>query len=104
MPPTDRWAYEEANQPPSLAEYSTGWLRSRDLKPRTLALYQSLLDTSILPELGEKRLTAITPTLVRQWHTGLGRTVPPSGLMPTRCCVRSWARPSRSRSSRPTHA
>ena len=49
MPPKDRRAYEEANQPPTLAQYSTGWLRSRDLKPRTVALYQSLLDKSILP-------------------------------------------------------
>jgi len=76
MPPKDRRAYEEANQPPTLAEYSTGWLRSRDLKPRTVALYQNLLDKSILPELGVKRLPAITPALVRQWHTGLGPNRP----------------------------
>lgn len=76
MPPKERRAYEEANRPPTLAEYSKGWLVSRDLKPRTVALYRNLLDKTILPELGEKRLTAITPTVVRQWHTGVGPNRP----------------------------
>lgn len=76
MPPKDRRAFEEANQPPTLAEYAEGWLSSRDLKPRTSALYQDLLDRFIIPGLGERRLPAISPTVVRQWHTGVGPNRP----------------------------
>ncbi len=76
MPPKARRAYEEANQPPTLKEYAEGWMNSRDLKPRTVSLYRNLLDKLILPELGEKRLPAITPTMVRQWHTGVGPNRP----------------------------
>ena len=72
MPPKERRAYEEAIQPPTLVEYSEGWMKSRDLKPGTVSLYRGLLDRLIIPALGEKRLPAITPTVVRQWHTGLG--------------------------------
>jgi len=76
MPPKERRAYEEANLPPTLKEYAKGWMASRDLKPRTFSLYQNLLDKFIVPELGEKRLPAITPTIVRQWHTGVGPNRP----------------------------
>jgi integrase len=72
MPPKLRRAYEEANQPPTLIEYSESWIKSRDLKPRTVTLYQNLLARLIIPQLGEKRLPAITPKIVREWHTGLG--------------------------------
>ena len=76
LPPKLRRAHEEANQPPTLDEYAKGWLKSRDLKPRTVALYQNLLDKLILPVLGAKRLPTITPTVVRQWHTGVGPNRP----------------------------
>lgn len=76
LPPKLRRAHEEANLPPTLADYAAGWLHSRDLKPRTRALYQGLLDRFILPGLGTVRLPAITPTMVRQWHTGLGPNRP----------------------------
>ncbi len=76
MPPKERRAYEEANLPPTLKEYAKGWMASRDLKPRTVSLYQNLLDKFIVPELGEKRLPSITPTMVRQWHTGVGPNRP----------------------------
>jgi len=76
MPPKQRRAYEEAIQPLTLVEYSEGWMKSRDLKPRTVSLYRNLLDKLIIPELGEKRLPAITPTVVRQWYTGLGPNRP----------------------------
>ncbi|CAL8980350.1 Putative prophage phiRv2 integrase [Propionicimonas sp. T2.31MG-18] len=76
LPPKLRRAHEEANLPPTLADYAAGWLRSRDLKPRTRALYQGLLDRFIVPELGSVRLPAVTPTMVRQWHTSLGPNRP----------------------------
>lgn len=37
MPPKLRRAYEEANQPPTLVEYSEGWMKSRDLKLGTVS-------------------------------------------------------------------
>ena len=76
MPPKLRRAYEEANQPPTLVEYSESWIKSRELKPRTVSLYQSLLDRLIIPQLGKKPLPAITATVVREWHTGLGPNRP----------------------------
>lgn len=76
MPPKARRAHDEANLPPTLSEYADGWLASRDLKPRTVALYRGLLDRLILPTLGESRLPSITPIAVRQWHTALGPNRP----------------------------
>jgi hypothetical protein len=37
------------------------------LAPRTLELYQSLLDLHVLPELGRAKLSAINPERVRAW-------------------------------------
>jgi integrase len=74
--PKKRSAAALAALSPTLADYSAGWLRSRTLKPRTSAHYRQLLDRLILPELGECRLTVITPTIVRNWHTGLGPNIP----------------------------
>ena len=62
--------------PPTLSEYSASWLHSRTLKPRTRAHYRQLLDRHILPELGEYRLTAITPMIVRNWHAALAPNTP----------------------------
>lgn len=76
MPPAERAAAALAALPPTLAEYADGWLTSRQLKPRTRALYRKLLDVHVLPKLGELRLTAITPTTVRTWHTLLGPGAP----------------------------
>jgi hypothetical protein len=64
--------------PPSstltLADYAETWLRGRELKPRTRAEYQRLLDTKILPQLGRKPLSAVTPVDVRMWYTQLDPT------------------------------
>lgn len=76
MPPKDRAAAELAGLPPTFAEYADGWLSSRTLKPRTTALYRRMLDKQLLPSLGPVRLPAITPTTVRQWHTGQGPGAP----------------------------
>jgi integrase len=74
--PKRRSAAALAALPATLADYAASWLRSRTLKPRTYAHYRQLLDRLILPELGEFRLPAITPTIVRNWHTGLGPNSP----------------------------
>jgi integrase len=74
--PKGRTAPALAALPPTLSDYADGWLRSRTLKPRTRAHYRQLLDRQILPDLGEHRLTAITPTIVRNWYTALGPNTP----------------------------
>lgn len=68
------WKAHETGQT-RLRDYALNWLASRtDLKPRTAALYQSLLDRHILPVLGDLRLRELTPAIVRDWHTALGRS------------------------------
>jgi len=52
----------------TLADYSTPWLRERDLKPRTRVLYGRQLDLYLLPTFGKRSLTSITPASVREWH------------------------------------
>lgn len=51
--------------------YSEAWLSTRPLKPRTRALYASLLRIHIDPTLGDKTLTGITPAVVRTWYASL---------------------------------
>jgi integrase len=61
----------------TLASYAETWLSTRRLRPRTEALYRSLLNLHILPELGRVELRKITPEVVQRWHARLpGRTVP----------------------------
>ncbi len=76
LPPKRRADVARAAQPPTLSEYSTTWLDSRTLRPRTRAHYRALLDQHILPDLGEHRLHAITPIVVRNWHADLGAGTP----------------------------
>lgn len=60
----------------TLREYSEDWLKHRDLTPKTRALYRQLLDSRILPNLGDEILRAVTPAKVRAWWSGLGKTTP----------------------------
>lgn len=61
----------------TLREYADRWLDTRrnrmgePLKPRTKALYRGLLDSVILPSLGDYPLPAITPDMVDDWHENL---------------------------------
>lgn len=67
------------NGAPLLRDYAAGWLAGRtDLKPRTAALYVSLLDRHILPTLGEHRLRELSQAVVRDWHTKVGETTGPT--------------------------
>lgn len=66
---------------PTLAEWAPAALerrrvRGEPLRPRTLALYQGLLEGVILPELGAYRLPQITPELVRGWYERLDPSKP----------------------------
>ena len=63
-------------QPDSVAtfhEYADEWLadRSRELKPRTTALYRGLLGRHLYPSLGGMQLDQISPPAVRAWHARL---------------------------------
>jgi integrase len=60
----------------TVGEYATGWLAARELKPRTRYDYQRLLDRLILPTFGDRPLSVVTPTAVRQWYTKLDPATP----------------------------
>lgn len=62
----------------TLREYAEQWMAQRDLTPKTRALYNRLLKTRILPNLGDDILRAITPATVRSWWVSLGRETPTS--------------------------
>lgn len=63
----------------TLRTYSLEWLRGRrDLRPRTTALYASLLDLHVLPTLGGRPLRELTPPVIRRWHNDLGDTTGPT--------------------------
>ncbi|MCV6982986.1 site-specific integrase [Mycolicibacterium pulveris] len=59
-----------------LREYVNGWLLERDLTPKTRALYADLLNSRILPVLGEEMLRNVSPGMVRAWWIGLGKATP----------------------------
>jgi integrase len=60
-----------AQKPATLRLFAEAWLTDRQLKPRTRALYRSLLDQKILPELGDIHLKDITSLTVREWYSTL---------------------------------
>lgn len=60
----------------TLKVYADAWLAGRDLKPRTRAHYRRLLDQQILPALGARPLSAMTPTVVRTWYGDQDRDKP----------------------------
>lgn len=74
-PPEARIAGKAANMI-VFRDYATQWLAERDLSPKTRWLYQTLLDSRILPAFGDEVLRDITPALVRTWWAGLGRDTP----------------------------
>lgn len=52
-------------------EFAETWHAERDLSPKTKALYRRLLDTRILPHLGDEVLADITPAVIRAWWAAL---------------------------------
>ncbi len=74
--PPDERAEAKAAPPITLRNYSDRWLAERDVTPKTRALYRDLLDSRILPLLGDEHLTDITPALIRTWWAGLGDKTP----------------------------
>lgn len=73
-PPRERGQRRAAGE--TLAEYAPKAIdrrrvRGEPLRPRTRALYLSILERVILPELGDRPLTAITPEAVTAWYDRL---------------------------------
>ena len=68
------------------ADHAWAWLEHRPgLKPRTSDLYASQLRGHIIPTLGARALTEITPALVRAWYSGLVRSCGATSLVPAKC-------------------
>jgi integrase len=67
-----------------LGEYADQFMAGKhNLKPKTRASYESLVQTCIKPTLGEFTLSALTPDLVEAWVAGLLKRKP-KGLSPSR--------------------
>ena len=59
-------------------QYASQWMKGKvGLAPKTVELYQYLLDRLILPSLGEVPVSSITPMRVRAWRGDLLRTGKP---------------------------
>jgi integrase len=71
QPPSARRA-----APSTLAKYAEDWLLVRELRPRTRAHYQALLDSRILPTLGDLEIKRLTPPVIRSWYADLGASTP----------------------------
>jgi integrase len=70
------WGAVERSDGITLRAYATQWIEERQLRARTRAHYESMLERLILPELGDARLVTLTPAKIRQWHTELGAEHP----------------------------
>ena len=70
----------------SLDVYARGWLRARpNLRPRTIDLYESLLERHIILVLGHHSLGKLTPATVRRWNADLVRRSGSGSLTPAKC-------------------
>ena len=68
------WVDPKAGKVP-LAAYAAEWMRGKpSLAPKTVELYEYLLDHVILPALGDLPLNAITSMTVRTWRADLLRS------------------------------
>jgi integrase len=66
------WGAVERSDGITLRAYANQWMTHRQLRTRTRAHYEALLERLIAPQLGDVQLVALTPAKVREWHTGLG--------------------------------
>jgi integrase len=70
------WGSIERSDGITLRAYADTWMAHRQLRPRTHALYDSMLKRLILPELGDAVMVTLTPARVRQWYAELGADHP----------------------------
>ncbi len=79
------WIDPDAGRVP-FADYTWTWLEHRTgLKPRTADLYASELRGHVVPSLGARALSEITPAVVRAWYSALVRSCGPTSLVPAKC-------------------
>jgi integrase len=74
-----------ASRPGTVAEYLTWWLRtvaSHRLRATTFATYEGYVRLYLIPGLGHKRLSALSPKDVREYLTAV-RSV-------CQCCAQGW--------------
>ncbi len=80
-----QWVNPEGGKT-ALRDYAWKWLEQRpDLRPRTVELYESELRLHILPVLGGFELAKLTPTKVREWHSGMLRAGKPGPPTVAKC-------------------
>ena len=60
----------------TVSSYATTWLQHRSLQPRTRAHYRALLNTHVLPTLGDTPIRRLSPAVVREWHANTAVTTP----------------------------
>lgn len=58
---------DEALARQTLTEYAENWIKARKLSPRTIVVYDDLLERRIGPKLGATQMRHLTPELVRRW-------------------------------------
>ena len=61
----------------TVEQYGTKWIQERiTLRPRTVELYERLLNHQITPVLGRQMLSDLSASEVRTWHAEIARTRP----------------------------
>jgi integrase len=70
------WGAVERSDGITLRAYADRWIDQRQLRPRTQAHYESMLERLILPDLGDVKIVTLTPAKIREWHSALGADHP----------------------------
>ncbi len=69
----------------SLDGYARSWVETRaNLRPRTVDLYESLLEHHIVPALGDHEVGTLSAGTVRRWHSQLVRRSGSGSLTPAK--------------------
>lgn len=76
--PPQRRIEQRAAATMTFMTFAETWIAERDLAPKTRVLYRRLLDSRILPALGNEILADITPALIRTWWSALGKDGTPT--------------------------
>lgn len=74
-PPAQRATQKKA-EVVTVGAYAKQWVEHRSLKPRTRMGYEASLANHIDEPLGAVPVRALTPALVRAWHSGLDKKTP----------------------------
>ncbi|MBA2559787.1 MAG: site-specific integrase [Propionibacteriales bacterium] len=72
----DDWQPPIRRRPVTVSEHAERWLANRTLRPRTHAHYRRLLDSKVLPVVGDVPLKAVTADVVDDWYYRMGDATP----------------------------